>query len=297
MHPILTVVSFGGVAVPLGSYGALLCLAIGVGSARSLRAAHRDRLDLGACIAALGVLAAGAFAGAAVLHAVAQIARTGSFAYALYPVGLAYFGAVLGGGMALLLAGRALGVDPVRFADLSVPAIATAHAIGRVGCFLGGCCHGVEWHGPWAATYAPAFAGIEAAVPRHPVPLYEAAVLAVLAIGFTRARDCHQAAMRQRRFGPGSGKPLAAYFALYATFRIAIEPLRGDTARGVFLGGAVSTSQITGAVVLAVCLAWLAVGTPAACVSLGSPSRPGCSPSRSVPWRGWRLPTFRARCR
>lgn len=247
MHPILTVVSLGGVAVPVGSYGALLCLAIAVGSALSLRAANRAGLDLGACIAALGLVAAGAFPGAAVLHAAAQLARTGSLAFALGHVGIAYFGAALGGAAALFLAARALGLDGLRFADLSVPAIATAHAIGRVGCFLGGCCHGAEWHGPWATTYAPAFAGIEAAVPRHPVPLYEAAFLAVLAVAFacTRGRTA------------GTGKPLAAYFALYALFRIAIEPLRGDVVRGVFLGGDASTSQCVGAVVLAGGLTWL----------------------------------------
>jgi len=53
---------------------------------------------------------------------------------------------------------------------------------------------------------------------------------------------------------------VAAYFALYAAFRVAIEPLRGDALRGVFLGGALSTSQFVGAAVLASCLAWLAVG-------------------------------------
>lgn len=304
MHPVLTAVSFAGVAVPIGTYGALLCLAIGVGSALSLRAARRAGLDLGACIAALGLVAAGAFPGAAVLHAVAQLARTGFSTHALSHVGIAYFGAVLGGAAALVLAARPLGLDVVRFADLSVPAIATAHALGRVGCFFGGCCHGVEWHGPWATTYAPAFARSAASVPRHPVPLYEAAVLAALAIVFARAGGCHRAAnARQRRFVPGTGKPLGAYFAVYAAFRIAIEPLRGDTARGVFLGGAVSTSQIVGAVVLAVCLAWLAVGTPAACAWPNScPSRPRSSSSPPFALRWVHLPTargptFRARCR
>lgn len=246
MHPILTVVSFGGVTVPIGSYGALLCLAIAVGSTLSLRAAHRAGLDLGACIAALGLVAAGAFVGAALLHAAAQLARTGSLAYALSHVGIAYFGAVLGGAFALAFAARPLGLDGLRLADLSVPAIGTAHAIGRVGCFFGGCCHGAEWHGPWATTYAPAFAGVQAAVPRHPVPLYEAAFLAMLAVAFARARG--RAA--------GTGRPLAAYLALYAAFRIVVEPLRGDAVRGVFLEGAVSTSQFVGAVVLAVCIAW-----------------------------------------
>ena len=274
MYPILTSVTFAGVSLPIGSYGVLLCLAIAVGSALSLRAAVRAGLDLGACIAALALVTAGAFVGAAVLHSLAQLARTGSVACALGHVGIAYFGAAFGGGLALALAARRLDLDAMRLADLSVPAIAAAHAIGRVGCFLGGCCHGVEWHGAWSVTYAPAFASVETAVPRHPVPLYEAAFLAALAVAFARPRR-HGASA-------GTGKPLAAYFALYAAFRVAIESLRGDAARGVFLTGSVSTSQLVGACVFAASLAWLA--RPGAVVPTG-PGAFTSSPSRrSSPW-------------
>jgi formylglycine-generating enzyme required for sulfatase activity len=251
MHPALTVLSLAGVLVPIGSYGACLCLAIAVASALSLRAARRAGFDLGACIAALAFVTGGAFAGAVLLHATAQLARTGSFDHALSHAGIAYFGAVLGGGVALALCARPLRLDAVRLLDLSVPALACAHAIGRLGCFLGGCCHGVEWHGPWAVTHALAFAGVSGAVPRHPVAMYEATFLILLAVAFARRGDR----------GAGTGKPTTAYFALYAAFRVAIETLRGDVERGVFLGGSVSTSQVVGVLLLAGCLVRLVLGT------------------------------------
>jgi len=198
-------------------------------------------------------------------------------AHALSHVGLAYFGAVLGGAVALAVPARVLPLDALRFLDLSVPGLALAHAVGRVGCLLGGCCYGAEWRGPLALPY-----GAETVTWRHPVPLYEAAFLLVLGTVL---------ALRPLR-GAGSGRPLAVYFALYAAFRIGIEGFRGDPVRGIFFGGRVSTSEIAAALVLAVCLAWLAVGRQAPCASLGPSRSPSRSPaSRPPTWRG---PTLRA---
>lgn len=265
MHPILTVVTFSGVAVPIGSYGACLCLALVVGGALSLRAAHRAGLDVGACTATLALAVAGGFVGAAFLHAAAQFARTGSFAYATSHVGIAWFGAVAGGALALLLAARLLGVDARCLADRSVPALAFAHAIGRVGCLFAGCCHGLQSHAPWAVVSREVLPGAGTwtiaadAVPRHPVQLYEAAFLVLLGCLFVRwpPRDA------------GSGRAMTAYLGLYAAFRIVIECLRGDLVRGVFLDGAVSTSQLAGALLIAICVAWRQVGRHAACVPNG----------------------------
>jgi len=52
------------------------------------------------------------------------------------------------------------------WADLAAPAIALAYAIGRLGCFLNGCCYGKECQLPWATYVEGAF--------RHPTQLYAA---------------------------------------------------------------------------------------------------------------------------
>src|SRR5688572_14476687 len=106
MHPILTVLQLGDRQLPIGSYGVMLCLAIAIAAGGAVRAASRARLDVGACIAACGVAVAGAFAGAALLHALVQCVRLGSPSALLQPPGLAFFGAALGGAAALALFGR-----------------------------------------------------------------------------------------------------------------------------------------------------------------------------------------------
>jgi prolipoprotein diacylglyceryltransferase len=74
----------------------------------------------------------------------------------------------------------------------------------------------------------------------HPLPLYEAALLFALAFVF--------ALLRVR--GPGSGRRVLQYAAAYSALRFALELLRGDDVRGVFFGGALSTSQLIAAAVL-----------------------------------------------
>lgn len=249
MHPILTVLQLGDRQLPVASYGVMLCLAIAVASAGALRAAVRAQLDAGACIAAIGVAVAAAFAGAALLHAAVQCIRLGSLHALLQPPGLSFFGAALGAGAALTLLGPSLGLPVLAVADRAVPAFCLAHALGRVGCFLGGCCFGLPSHGPFAvrATH-PLSPAAALHAPLHPLPLYEAAGLLLLAAAF--------AALPVRT--PGSGRRVLAYAAAYSALRLALEPLRGDAVRGVFFDGALSTAQLIAAAVLIACGAlWL----------------------------------------
>lgn len=245
MHPILTVLHIGDRELPIGSYGALLCVALAVAGLGTLRAAQRAQLDVGASIAALGAAVAGAFAGAVSLHAVVQCIRLGTPAALLQPPGLAFFGAAFGGSAAFALCGRWLGLPLLALADRAVPVLAAGHAVGRLGCLLGGCCFGKPWNGPFAVTYThPLAPAAELGVARHPLPLYEAAGLVALAIVF---------AVRPPR-APGSGRRVLVYAACYSVLRFAVELLRDDEVRGVFFGGALSTSQLIAVGLLAFCM-------------------------------------------
>jgi phosphatidylglycerol:prolipoprotein diacylglycerol transferase len=187
------------------------------------------------------VAIAGAFTGAALLHALVQSVRLGSPSALLEPPGLAFFGAALGGAAALALFGRGLGLHVLAVADRAVPAFCLAHAVGRVGCLLGGCCHGAPSRGPFAVTYTHPLAPAAAlGQPLHALPLYEAAALTVLAGLF---------ALVPVR-APGSGRRVLQYAAAYSALRLGLEPLRGDAVRGVFFGGVLSTSQLVAMAVL-----------------------------------------------
>ena len=238
MHPRLTTLQLDGVSVPIGTYGALLVLALGVGAWLALRRGLRAGLEEGALISSLALALAGGFVGAFALSVAVRAAQLGGLRAAFAQPGIVYFGALFAGAAALAVAARSFGL-PVRLTlDAMLPAVPVAHAIGRVGCYFGGCCYGAASELPWAVQYPGD------AVSRHPWPLYEAAALCVLAVLFWRPA--------QLGGGYVSGRRAGGYVLSYACVRFLLEPLRGDAVRGVFGAAGMSTSQIIAVAVLGV---------------------------------------------
>jgi phosphatidylglycerol:prolipoprotein diacylglycerol transferase len=145
--------------------------------------------------------------------------------------GLVYFGGFLGAWLALYLFARRHRMPFFELADLVVTSLPLAHAFGRVGCFLNGCCHGTITRCPLGVTY-PARSmvwrhqlmadqlGAEAgcSMPVHPVQLYEAG-FNLLLFGLLLL------VWRTRR---RAGMVGVVYVLVYSVGRFAIEFLRGD---------------------------------------------------------------------
>jgi len=244
MHPLLTIIHVGGHAVPVGSYGALLCVAIAVAATSALRSAHTLELDLGAAIAVSGVVTASAFVGGFALHALVQWARLHSLAAALSQPGLTIAGAVPAAVLGLAWSARALGLPSLRWTERALPGLLLALAIGRIGCLLGGCCYGTPSALPWSVRYVDPLAPAAVLdVARHPVPLYEALCALTLAAALLAVRGGSPI----QRVGTG-------LFG-YAGARALLELVRGDEVRGVWALG-VSTAQLACA---AAVVAWLAL--------------------------------------
>ena len=190
-------------------------------------------------------------------------------------------GAILSGGGGVFLAGLATGLAALAWQarrhgvplpaalDLFAPPVALAHAFGRVGCFLSGCCYGAPAaHGgvcyprltdasggvvgswPFVDHVAHGLVPPDAAasLPVHAVQLFEAAGLLVLAaallLWWTRR--------------PRAGHIAAGYALVYAALRFGLEFLRGDADRGVWAG--LATSQWIALLMAAAAVAWLASG-------------------------------------
>lgn len=105
---------------------------------------------------------------------------------------------------------------------LCVPAMPLFHAVGRLGCFLTGCCYGKELRTP--VTIGPfAFTNI-------PVQLFEAlaefVLFAVICVIDRRREEVNL---------------LRIYLLSYAVIRFADEFFRGDEIRGIYFG--MSTAQ------------------------------------------------------
>ena len=232
MDPIFTIVRLGELERPIGNFGILLAVAMLVCAAVATRGAHRAGMDAGSAIAACGFGAAGSLLGASALYYVVEAIRKGSITAAFDSQGIVFYGAPLGGGLALYFACKKLELPFWRFLDLAVVGVPMAHAMGRLGCFLGGCCFGKPYDGPWSVLYTHSLApAANPSVYRHAVPLYESSLLLFLA--------AFRLFWPKRRVG--SGETVGYYFAGYALIRLLTEAFRGDGVRGVWLG--VSTSQ------------------------------------------------------
>lgn len=148
--------------------------------------------------------------------------------------GYVFYGGLIGGAAGVLIYAKQYKIDVWKFADVIAPVIPLFHAFGRIGCFLGGCCYGVEYHGPFAVRFPHNDMTPELdAVERFPVQLLESGLNIILFIFL------YIYGSRVRR---KSGSMLGIYLLCYTVIRIVTELLRGDTVRGVY--GGLSTSQI-----------------------------------------------------
>lgn len=234
MHPVLTHLSVGDTQIPIGGYGVMLAFALLAGSLLALRDAVRARLDAGAFIAAIAAAVGSGFAGATALFAAVEWFSSRALPAA---PGTVFYGGAIAGGLGFAAMARAHGLPLAAALDALVPALPIAHALGRIGCLLGGCCYGAAWSGAWAITYVdPIAPGAHPSLPRHPWPVYEAVALIALAGVFALARS--------KRWFARPGTAATAYVLAYALVRFALEPLRGDVVRGVGWLGLFSTSQV-----------------------------------------------------
>ena len=131
--------------------------------------------------------------------------------------GFVFFGGLIGGAALVWLYCRRYKLPALRMSDSLSPGLTLAHAMGRIGCFLAGCCFGIEYHGGMAVNIN--------GVARFPVQLLESALLFILT-GFLLAFS------RKER---AAGKLTGLYIAIYSVMRFCLEFLRGDEVRGSFL--------------------------------------------------------------
>ena len=251
MHPQLIAIDVAGRPVVLGSYGVLLCAALALAAGSLLFAARVARLELGAAITATGTAVGSGLVGALVLHGALTWLERGSLSFALAQPGLSSFGALLGGGAGFVVCARRLGLPSLAILDRALPGLALAQALARVGCLLGGCCFGRPWHGALALDYGRALSpAAQLGVPRHPLPLYEAGALVLIALALAVARD-------QAPTAVPAGRRSAWFLAGYACLRVALDALRDPAAGGAAPGQMLSATQGLALGVLFAALAWL----------------------------------------
>lgn len=135
--------------------------------------------------------------------------------------GFVFLGGFLGGALFTLLLGLMVPNLSAQRMQFTLIPLLWAHAIGRIGCFLAGCCYGIESSVPWAIHLH----GLD----RHPVQLYEAFGLAGLAW------------LLQKKWNQ---RLLINYLLGYGVLRWTLEWFRGDELRGL-IGGQSSSQWVS----------------------------------------------------
>jgi len=144
--------------------------------------------------------------------------------------GWVVFGGIIGGigGAAIYCKVKKLSL--LDYMDNGFPSVALAQGFGRIGCFLAGCCYGIQCESPVSITFTHSdFAPNN--VPLIPTQLISAAadfahffILLALAKKFKKR-----------------GQIASAYLVFYSIGRFILEYYRGDLMRGTV--GTLSTSQ------------------------------------------------------
>jgi len=152
--------------------------------------------------------------------------------------GLVFYGGLIGAFLGALRYCVHFKVDFRESIHIVIPTVPLFHAFGRLGCFMAGCCYGIEYDGIFSVTFTASPAALNG-VPLLPVQLIEMAgnlvLAAVLTVLFLRNVRISLAGI---------------YLVCYAMMRFALEFFRGDAVRGSAF--TLSTSQWISMLVLAI---------------------------------------------
>lgn len=161
--------------------------------------------------------------------------------------GFVFYGGLIGGVIGLFIYVKHYKLNAFKFFELYATVVPLGHSIGRVGCFLGGCCYGIEYDGPLSCTYDVNIGNTPVGVPLFPVQLAEAALLLCLFFVLLFLY------MKKRNLGI----QVLTYGFVYCLLRFGLEFLRGDKERGALLG--MSTSQFISLIFAFVLIAVLVI--------------------------------------
>jgi phosphatidylglycerol:prolipoprotein diacylglycerol transferase len=224
--------SIGGLVIR--GYGLMMALGFILGLVSWVRVGRGSGRDFTYCSDLLFWVMVSGIAGARAVYVLFEWDYYRKYPWLILRIdqgGLVFYGGFLFSALALMVFARRHRESLMSLLDFVITSVPLAHAFGRVGCFLNGCCFGRPHASPLGVRF-PAGSPVAwyqmeiglipreaaATLPVHPVQLYEAA-LNVLLYGVV---VWHY--RRSRR----EGSTTALYLLAYAVIRFATETFRGD---------------------------------------------------------------------
>ena len=259
MHPILFKIP--GLGFPIRSFGVMLAIGFLVGSWILGRLAARYGDDPEGDPARYSRITvwvlAGVVVGARLMYVVVEICRGSGVGkeflsdplklFAVWEGGLVMYGGMFGAIVGGMWCAKREKVRPIHALDLGMVAGFVGQAIGRVGCLLVGDDYGKVVPERYAHLPFPITLHVPSPLPEGSLfglenegkvlwatqPWMSVKALIVAFVGWQ--------ILKRRRY---TGQVGLWGILLYAILRSLVEAFRGDEVRGVWFGGAVSTSQI-----------------------------------------------------
>ncbi len=215
MHPIIF--KFGPLTVY--SYGLLVAAAFIVGTYLAKVEAERENIPPEKIVNLSLVLAISAILGARLFYVLQNLTFYLDYPrqiLLLHRGGLSFYGGFFLAIISAAIFVKRQGLNILRTFDIVCPYLALGQAIGRIGCFLNGCCYGK----PTNTGLFVHFPGQN--ITRHPVQIYASLNLLLIFI-ILRAFSA------RRKSRPSfSGQIFLLYCLLYSASRFFMEYLRGD---------------------------------------------------------------------
>ncbi len=272
MHPILFTIP--GFDFPVRSFGLMVAAGFLLGTwilgtlvQRGSPNAARDLERYGAL--PVWVLV-GVVLGARALYVIVEISRGSETGHeytsepwkiiAIWKGGLVMYGGMFGGMLGGVLCARRLKIPVWNALDLGVTAAFFGQAVGRVGCLLVGDDFGAVVPERWRDLPFPLTLHVPKPLPDDSLfgaanagqilwatqPMMTIKALIIGCVGLWM--------LKRRRY---AGQVALVLILLYAILRSVVENFRGDEIRGIWFGGAISTSQMISAVSGSIALALL----------------------------------------
>jgi phosphatidylglycerol:prolipoprotein diacylglycerol transferase len=206
--------------VTIGTYG--LLVAVGLICAFFLMRGDFRRRSLAVdAESIIGITGLSGLAGARLYH---LLERPAIFLANPWPLlfstmGLAWFGAFLGGFAALVLLARHYRMKILLMLDVASPAAALGYGIGRIGCLISGDGdYGAPTSLPWGMSFPNGLVPTTERV--HPTPIYE--LLAALVTAYLLWQIGYRVLRRER----ADGTVFAVYLLLTGLARFLVEFIR-----------------------------------------------------------------------
>ena len=230
MLPFITI--FGK---DISMYGICALVGILAWGIFSVNKAKKSGLDDTETIVALLICGVGGLAGSHLLYAITNIhlfieimnvpGAVKDFNDFLTLLGYVFGGGVFYGGMLMailfcIIYLKIRKLDVPAYTDVIIIGLPLFHGFARIGCFLAGCCYGIEWaHG---ITYHQGVSPGANGVPRLPVQLIESGInfLIFFLLWYLYNHEKFK------------GKLTYVYLAIYSVVRFILEFFRGDAIRG-----------------------------------------------------------------